>query len=65
MVSEKPFILTDYEKLIDPQNHVERITLNENNTFSYLEALGYDNSDLYSGKTVCIRFHLHNFLSPQ
>ena len=46
MVSEKPFILTDYEKLIDPQNHVERITLNENNTFSYLETLGYDNSYL-------------------
>ena len=47
MVSEKkPFTPTDYEELMDPQNHVERVVLNENNVFAYLETLGYDNSKL-------------------
>lgn len=47
MVSEKkPFTPTDYEELIDSQNHVERVVLNENNVFAYLESLGYDSSKL-------------------
>lgn len=48
MVSEKmPFSPTDYEELMDPQNHVEqRVVLNENNVFAYLESLGYDSSKL-------------------
>ena len=47
MVSEKkPFTPTDYEELMDPQNHVERVVLNENNVFAYLETLGYDSSKL-------------------
>ena len=47
MVSEKkPFTPTDYEELMDPQNHVERVVLNENNVFAYLESLGYDSSKL-------------------
>ena len=47
MVSEKkPFSPTDYEELMDPQNHVERVVLNENNVFAYLESLGYDSSQL-------------------
>ena len=47
MVSEKkPFTPTDYEELINPQNHVERVVLNENNVFAYLESLGYDSSKL-------------------
>ena len=47
MVSEKkPFTPTDYEELMDPQNHVERVVLNEDNVFAYLESLGYDSSKL-------------------
>ena len=47
MVSEKkPFTPTDYEELMNPQEHVERVVLNENNVFAYLESLGYDSSKL-------------------
>ena len=47
MVSEKkPFSPTDYEELTNPRNHVERVVLNENNVFAYLESLGYDSSKL-------------------
>ena len=47
MVSEKkPFTPTDYEELMNPQEHVERVVLNENNVFTYLESLGYDSSKL-------------------
>ena len=47
MVSEKkPFSPTEYEELMDPCNHVERVILNENNVFAYLESLGYDSSKL-------------------
>lgn len=47
MVSnQKPFNPTDYEELMDPQNHTERVILNENNVFAYLETLGYDSSKL-------------------
>lgn len=41
MVSEKkPFTPTDYEELMNPQNHVACVVLNENNVFAYLESLG-------------------------
>ena len=47
MVSEKkPFTPTDYEELMNPQEHVARVVLNENNVFAYLESLGYDSSKL-------------------
>ena len=47
MVSaRKPFTPTDYEELMNPQNHVERVVLNEDNVFAYLESLGYDSSKL-------------------
>ena len=47
MVSEKkPFTPTDYEELMAPQIHVERVVLNEDNVFAYLESLGYDSSKL-------------------
>ena len=47
MVSEqKPFSPTDCEELMDPRNHVERVVLNEDNVFAYLESLGYDSSKL-------------------
>ena len=47
MVSEKrAFSPTDYGKLINPRNHVERVVLNEDNFFAYLEILGYDSSKL-------------------
>lgn len=47
MVSKKkPFCPTDYGESMDPQNHVERVVLNENNVFAYLESLGYDSSKL-------------------
>ena len=47
MVSEKKsFNPTDYEELMDPRNHVERVVLNETNVFAYLESLGYDSSKL-------------------
>ncbi len=43
---KSPFTPTDYEELMDPQNHVESVVLNENNVFAYLESLGYDSSKL-------------------
>ena len=47
MVSDKkPFSPSDYEELMNPQNHVERVVLNESNIFAYLEILGYDSSTL-------------------
>lgn len=47
MVSEKkPFTPTDYEELMNPQNHTERVVLTENNVFTYLESLGYDSTKL-------------------
>lgn len=47
MISEKkPFSPTDYEELMNSQNRVERVTLNENNVFAYLDSLGYDSSKL-------------------
>lgn len=47
IVSEKiPFELTDYDELIDPQNHQERVVLNESVLFAYLETLGYNSSKL-------------------
>ena len=47
MVSDKkPFSPSDYEELMNPQNHVERVVLNESNVFAYLEILGYDSSTL-------------------
>ena len=47
MVSEeKPFNPIDYEELMSPKNHIERVILNENNVFAYLESLGYDSSKL-------------------
>lgn len=47
MVSEKePFAPTDYEELMDPHNRTERVVLNEKNIFTYLEALGYDSTQL-------------------
>ena len=47
MVSDKkPFTPSDYEELMNPQNHEERVVLNESNVFAYLETLGYDSSKL-------------------
>ncbi len=47
MVSEKkPFTPADYEELMTPQNHVERVALNKNNVFAYFESSGYDSSKL-------------------
>ena len=47
MVSEeKPFNPIDYEELMSPKNQIERVILNENNVFAYLESLGYDSSKL-------------------
>ena len=47
MVSDKKsFTPSDYEELMNPQPHEERVTLNESNVFAYLETLGYDSSKL-------------------
>lgn len=43
---KKPFTPTDYEKLMDPQNHIERVILNKDHVFAYLESPGYDSSKL-------------------
>lgn len=41
MISEKKsFEPTDYEELMNPHNNQERVVLNENNVFDYLETLG-------------------------
>ena len=59
MVSEKkPFSPTDYEELMDPQNHEKRVVLNENNVFAYLESLGYDSSKIL----VTIQALIHELL---
>lgn len=42
MVSDKkPFTPSNYEELMNPRNHEERVVLNESNVFAYLETLGY------------------------
>lgn len=47
MISEKKsFEPNDYEELMNPHNNQERVVLNENNVFDYLETLGYDSSKL-------------------
>lgn len=47
IVSEKKtFYSTDYEKLMDPHSHVERVVLNKNIGFAYLKSFGYDSSKL-------------------
>lgn len=47
MVSEKKtFTPTDYEELMSPQNHTDRVVLTENNVLAYLESLGYDSTKL-------------------
>ena len=47
MISErKPFQPTDYEELMNPHNCSERVVLNNNNVFAYLEAQGYDTTQL-------------------
>ena len=46
VLEEKPFTPIDYEELMSPKNHIERVILNENNVFAYLESLGYDSSKL-------------------
>ena len=40
------FTTTDYKELMDPQNHVERVVLNESNALAFLAAQGYDTSKL-------------------
>lgn len=46
-VSEKkPFQPTDYEELVNPCTRSERVILNDSNVFAYLEAQGYDTSQL-------------------
>ena len=53
MVSEKkPFSPTDYEELMNPKKHVERVALNENNVFVFLESLGYDSSQCVQKSTL-------------
>lgn len=47
MVSEKKsFNPSDYDELMNPSTHTERVVLNENNVFAYLESLGYDSTQL-------------------
>lgn len=47
MVSKKKaFNPTDYEELMDPHNHTERVILNETSAIAFLAAQGYDISGL-------------------
>ena len=46
VLEKKPFTPTDYKELMDPQNHVERVVLNESNALAFLAAQGYDTSKL-------------------
>lgn len=47
MVSEKKtFSPADYEELMEPHNHAERVVLNETNAIAFLAAQGYDTSVL-------------------
>lgn len=43
MISEqKPFHPTDYEELMDPRFHKDKVVLNDANVLAYLEQQGYD-----------------------
>ena len=47
MVKDKqPFSPSDYEELLNPQEHPQRVVLNDANVFDYLNAQGYDTSSL-------------------
>ena len=47
MVKDKqPFSPCDYEELLNPQEHPQRVVLNNANVFDYLNAQGYDTSSL-------------------
>ena len=47
MVKDKqPFSPCDYEELLNPQEHPQRVVLNDANVFDYLNAQGYDTSSL-------------------
>ena len=43
---KKAFNLTDYEELMEPHNHTERVILNETSAIVFLAAQGYDTSGL-------------------
>ena len=43
---KKPFSPCDYEELMDPHKHPQRVVLNDVNVFEYLRAQGYDTSSL-------------------
>ena len=42
----KPFCPSDYEELMDPQKHPQKVVLNDANVFDYLKNQGYDISSL-------------------
>lgn len=44
--NKKPFTPCDYEELMDPQKHPEKVVLNDANVFKYLQEQGYDTSSL-------------------
>ena len=43
---KKPFSPCDYEELMDPQEHPQKVVLNDANVFNYLLEQGYDLSSL-------------------
>ena len=44
--NKKPFTPCDYEELMNPQKHPEKVVLNDANVFEYLKSQGYDITSL-------------------
>lgn len=45
MVKDKqPFTPCDYTELMDPNDHPQKVVLNDANVFEYLKTQGYDTS---------------------
>jgi len=42
ILDQKPFYPSDYEELMDPHFHPQKVVLNDENVFAYLKAEGFD-----------------------
>lgn len=50
---------------MDPQNHVERVIMNENNVFAYLISFGYNSSKLVKNATIANLYLTPAYLQNQ
>ena len=63
MVKDKqPFSPCDYEELLNPQEHPQRVVLNDANVFDYLNAQGYDTCGVHSSSVTGNEVKVHKRL---